>query len=102
MLRFVSQIGILALSSFFLCASADSRGQQAVNSGSPLGEVTVAKLSPPIYPPLALQTQITGDVEFTLGIKSNGSVASATIVSGHPLLRQAALDSAAQTQFECR
>jgi len=102
MQRFVRQAVILAVGSLSLCAAADCRAQKAVNSDAPVGEVAEAKISPPIYPPLALQTRIAGDVELTLDIRSNGSVASATVVSGHPLLRQAALDSARQTQFECR
>ncbi len=36
-----------------------------------------------------------------LEIKEDGSIESATVVRGHPLLQQAALDSARRSQFEC-
>ncbi|HWY22945.1 MAG TPA: hypothetical protein VNX26_17085, partial [Candidatus Acidoferrum sp.] len=35
-------------------------------------------------------------------IRKDGSLDSAEIISGHPLLKQAALDSAQRSQFECR
>src|ERR1700693_6002552 len=37
-----------------------------------------------------------------LDVRQDGSLESARAVSGPPLLRQAALDSAQQSQFECR
>jgi TonB family protein len=62
----------------------------------------VTNLFKPVYPPLAKQTRITGDVVLTLKIRKDGRLESATVVSGHPLLKQAALDSAERSQFECR
>lgn len=66
------------------------------------GEVVLTKLAPPIYPPLAREARISGDVVLMVEIRPNGSVASTSVVAGHPLLVQAALDSAKQSQFECR
>lgn len=63
--------------------------------------VVLTKLSPPVYPPSALQARITGDIELMLDIQQNGRVASAVVTSGAPLLQQAALNSAKQSQFEC-
>jgi len=60
------------------------------------------KLSPLIYPPLARQARITGDVEIHLSIRKDGSVESAELLSGHPMLAPAALASAKQSQFECK
>jgi protein TonB len=42
----------------------------------------------PTYPPLARQAGISGDVELKLEIRKDGSVQSATVVSGHPMLTQ--------------
>src|SRR6266849_252685 len=61
----------------------------------------LAKLHPPTFPPLANQARIAGDVELELGIRQDGSVESATVVSGHPLLAQAAMESAKLSQFQC-
>ncbi|MGA3090215.1 MAG: TonB family protein [Terriglobales bacterium] len=44
------------------------------------------------YPPLARQANITGDVELKLEIRKNGSIQSVSVVNGHPMLTQAALN----------
>lgn len=64
--------------------------------------VVLTKLADPTYPPLARQARIMGDVDLMLNIRRDGSVESGVVVSGHPMLKQAALDSAQQSQFECR
>jgi TonB family protein len=74
------------------------------NAGSKTTQesVVITKLFPPVYPPLAKQTRISGDVELILEVRADGRLESATVVSGHPLLKQAALDSAEGSQFDCR
>jgi|SRR5580700_2416990 hypothetical protein len=59
------------------------------------------KLSPPVYPPIALTAHVTGDIELQLNVRRDGSVESAMVTSGNPLLQQAALSSAKQSQFQC-
>jgi TonB family protein len=71
-------------------------------SATSVEDVVITKLFQPVYPPLAKQTRITGDVELTLEVKADGSVESAIVVSGHPLLKQAAVDSALHSQFACK
>jgi len=66
------------------------------------GSVVMVSLFSPTYPPLARTASITGDVEVKLGIRKDGSIESAVAVSGHPMLTQAALNSAQQSRFECR
>jgi TonB-like protein len=46
--------------------------------------------------------RIAGDVRVKVLIRADGSVESAVVVSGHPMLTQAAMKSAMQSQFECR
>jgi TonB family protein len=76
---------------------------QSVRSLQIQENVVVTSLFKPAYPPLAKQTRTTGDVLLTLKIRKDGRLESATVVSGHPLLkRAAALDSAERLQFECR
>lgn len=65
-------------------------------------EVVLTKLSPVVFPPLARMANIVGEVRVQVGIRKDGSVASAELISGHPMLKQAALESAQQSQFECR
>lgn len=64
-------------------------------------EVVLSKLSPPIFPQMARVARVTGDVEIALRIRQDGSVESAEATSGHPLLKEAALESARQSKFEC-
>ena len=84
--------------------SAGSAVFAAQNAGNDSTQENVAltNLFHPVYPPLAKQTRIAGDVELTVEVKADGSFASAIVVSGHPLLKLAALDSASRSQFACR
>jgi TonB family protein len=83
-------------------AVAESSAQTSVSSEAPQDGAALTKLSQPVYPPLARQTRIAGDVVILLGIRTDGTVESAAVNSGHPLLKQAALDSAQKSQFQCR
>jgi TonB family protein len=76
--------------------------QNAGGGDSSQGEVVMTKLVAPVYPPLALQARIVGDVEVTVNVRPDGRIASVIQVSGYPLLKQAAMDSAQKSQFECR
>jgi Gram-negative bacterial TonB protein C-terminal len=51
--------------------------------------------------PLARQANVEGEVIVDVTVRQDGS-AEATVLKGHPLLKQAALDSALQSRFECR
>jgi TonB family protein len=56
----------------------------------------------PVYPPIAVSAMVRGDVIVNLVIRPDGSVASASVDSGAPLLRDVALLAAQQAQYECR
>jgi TonB family protein len=64
--------------------------------------VIVSRLSPPIYPKLALQARIATKVVLDVTVHPDGSVDSVALVSGHPMLNDAAKESAKETAFECR
>jgi TonB family protein len=60
------------------------------------GRVQSAKLisnPQPDYPEVARQARISGTVELTVIIREDGHMQEVHVVSGHPLLRQAALDA---------
>src|SRR5579859_4455467 len=79
-----------------------SRSSHAQNAGvSPKGEVDLLKLAKPTYPPLAKQTRIAGDVEVYVEVGRDGSIETASVIQGHPLLAQAALDSTRHSEFQC-
>jgi TonB family protein len=83
-------------------AVAESAAQTSASAEVPRGTAALTKLFQPVYPPLARQSHITGDVVLLLGIRQDGTVESVVVESGQPLLKQAALDSAQKSQFECR
>jgi TonB family protein len=85
----------------FFVAVENAPAQGTTGSVAPQGEIVLNKLSPPAYPPLARQARIGGDVKIQLEIRLDGSVASAKVISGHPMLKQAALESARKSTFEC-
>jgi protein TonB len=67
------------------------------------GNVQAAKLVnkvQPSYPPLARQTRISGTVRLHAIIGKDGSVTQLEVMSGHPLLVQAALDAVRQWRYQ--
>jgi TonB-like protein len=92
----------LVAAAILATAVVESLAQIATISDPQQPEPVMSRLSPPIYPPLAKQARITGDVNLVLAVRQDGSIQSAAAGSGHPLLKQAALISAQQSRFECR
>ena len=74
---------------------------QSVGSDAPKSWIAIVKLVPPVYPPVAREARIMGDVGLRMAIRRDGSVALAEVVSGPPLLKQAALESAQKSTFIC-
>lgn len=54
----------------------------------------------PIYPPLARQTRIQGVVKLHAIIDTDGAVLELSVIEGHPLLLQAALDAVKQWRYQ--
>ncbi len=77
-------------------AAAPSRIKQG-------GNVTAASIltqTRPVYPALARQARIQGSVVLHAIIDKDGKVAQLEVVSGHPLLVQAALDAVKQWRYK--
>jgi TonB family protein len=70
-------------------------------AGVPKGNVVLVSLFMPIYPALARQADISGEVNVVVTAHQDGTT-TAALESGHPMLAQAALDSAKRSSFECR
>ncbi|MFL6336893.1 MAG: cytochrome c oxidase assembly factor Coa1 family protein [Pyrinomonadaceae bacterium] len=66
--------------------------------GGILNEKAVSKPQPP-YPPAARAARASGSVTVEVTVDETGSVVSAAAVSGHPLLRAAAVAAARQAKF---
>jgi periplasmic protein TonB len=54
----------------------------------------------PVYPPLARQTRINGTVRLHAIISKDGTIIQLEVISGHPLLQQAALDAVRQWRYQ--
>lgn len=58
------------------------------------------KRQQPEYPAVAKAAGAQGPVQVQVSIDENGNVVTAEAITGHPLLRQAAIDAAKQWQFK--
>jgi len=54
----------------------------------------------PVYPLLALQAKIQGDVLIDAVLDADGRVSEMRVISGHPVLPKAALDAAGSWKYE--
>lgn len=70
---------------------------RTVNGGTLNGKATSLPL--PAYPPAAKAVNAGGAVSVQIVVDEEGNIASATAVSGHPLLRSAAESAALQARF---
>jgi TonB family protein len=89
--------GVCALA---LAANAQERQPQRLRVG---GEVMKAKLVQqvePVYPPLAKNARIQGTVRLQVVISPEGSVDEMTVMSGHPLLVQQAMEAVRLWRYE--
>jgi TonB family protein len=96
----VLRVALLVITGGFVASAATTGSAQNIQGSE--GEATLITLSKVSYPSLARQTRVAGNVELAISVKADGAVQSIDIVSGHPLLTRAALDSAQQSKFECR
>jgi periplasmic protein TonB len=55
---------------------------------------------PPIYPPLASKTRISGTVVLEATLTAEGRVEEIKVISGHPLLVDAAIKCLKQWEYE--
>jgi hypothetical protein len=102
MVRLFSLTCALAVAVVMSLAGVESCAQTAASWNAAQEGPALVKLSQPLYPLLATQAHMAGDAEILLTIGQDGVVESVMAVSGHPLFRQAALESAQQSRYECR
>jgi protein TonB len=71
-----------------------------VRVGGIVKEPRIVKVVPPVYPSLAKRARVTGMVILEATVTAEGAVEEIRIVSGHPLLVQAAIDCVKQWRYE--
>jgi len=73
---------------------------QRIRVGGQVQGAKLIKKPTPNYPPLAKQARIQGTVKFTAIIGKDGTIQNLTLVTGHPLLVQAAQDAVKQWIYQ--
>jgi TonB family protein len=71
-------------------------GMTRIRQGGNITAAMLIKRIQPAYPPLARQTRISGTVRLHVILAKDGTVLQLEVVSGHPLLVQAAVDAVRQ------
>ncbi|HEY2384036.1 MAG TPA: energy transducer TonB [Terriglobia bacterium] len=75
------------------------RNTQPVRKGGVIQAANLIQQIKPSYPLLARQARVQGVVVMEAEISKDGSVQSLRVISGHPLLNQAALDAVRQWKY---
>ena len=70
-----------------------------IRQGGAVTQASLINKISPVYPPLARQTRVSGTVRLHAIISKDGSVQQLEVLSGHPLLVQAALDAVRQWRY---
>jgi TonB family protein len=86
-------VGLLLLGAWAATSAPKAWGQEET------ARKTKSRVEP-IYPELARKMKITGMVKVRVTIAANGSVKRVSLVGGHPLLANAALDAVKRWHFE--
>jgi protein TonB len=71
-----------------------------VRAGVAVREPRVISLVPPVYPRLASRARVSGRVVLEAILTAEGTVDEIRVISGHPLLVQAAIDCVKQWRYE--
>ena len=71
-----------------------------ITVGGSVQEARLLRQAKPMYPPLARQARISGEVRLEAVIGFDGTVQQLRVVSGHPLLSGAALEAVRQWQYQ--
>jgi TonB family protein len=87
----------LAVGLFQIHLSASPQHVQVAGS---VTEGLLLTKTPPVYPPIARQARIQGTVVLAALISKEGSVEKLTLMSGHPMLAQAAIDAVKQWKYK--
>jgi len=73
---------------------------QRIRVGGNVQAANLIRKVTPVYPPLAKQARVSGTVRFTAVIAKDGTIQQLSLVSGHPLLVQAAQDAVKQWLYK--
>ncbi|GEM_PF-455459 len=89
-------VSVFALSAIF-CIKTNAQTPHTIRGGVLNGKAI--SLPKPVYPEIARTAKVSGSVTVEITIDESGNVISATAVSGHPLLKDAAVQAASGAKF---
>ena len=72
---------------------------RSVSISSGVIEGYILHRTTPVYPPIARTVGVSGTVALAATISKTGTIENLRVLSGHPLLRQAALDAVQQWRY---
>jgi len=81
-------------------STTSAAGNLRIRIAGNVQEARINKPVPPVYPPLARQTNVSGIVKLHVLIAKQGNVIELQPISGHPLLIQSAMDAVKRWQYE--
>ena len=73
---------------------------EPIRVGGVVKEPKVVKMTPPVYPPLASRARVGGTVILEATLTAQGNVEEIRVLTGHPLLIEAAINCVKQWQYE--
>ena len=73
---------------------------EPVRIGGDVKEPRPLRMVPPVYPPLASKARVSGIVVLEATLTAQGTVEEIRVISGHPLLVEAAIAAVKQWQYE--
>jgi len=89
-----------SMSSFVSAVPLPTPPPGAIRVGGNTQQTKLITQPKPVYPPLAKEARISGVVQLSAIIGKDGTVKNLSVISGHPLLVQAAMDAVRQWVYE--
>ncbi len=93
-MRLWTRLAVVSLSAALLLTLSRAQQEQPESKRKMIGKVV------PIYPNLAQKMGISGSVKIEALVAPNGTVKSAGILGGHPVLAQAGMDAVRKCKWE--
>jgi len=90
---------LFRVSTLLLIAMASAAAQTPINVDAAEARKHLAAHADPVYPAIAKAARVQGEIGITVIIDGTGQVVSEKVVSGPPMLRQAALDALKKWRF---
>jgi TonB family protein len=99
MLRSAPTLAPTAAILFLMCSVAGAQTSPAVHVGTGIKAPQKTKDVTPVDPPMAVASRVQGIVVLEATIGTDGKVRQVTVLSGEPLLQQAAIDAVDAWEF---